>query len=80
LLPSEHPEAGDPTKDLEKRLAALSPEALARLVAIGLGERPDDVEAALRAPLSAPVLIRWAKERRRIPDLYAALSGESTAD
>jgi Effector-associated domain 1 len=64
----------DPLQGLEVALSALAPTALARLVSLGLGERPDDIAAAAREPLSGPVLIRWAQERGRIADLLAAVS------
>lgn len=65
---------GSHDESIETQLSRLTPAELARLVTQGLGELPDDIAAAARRPeLTVEVLIDWARDRRRIAELRAAL-------
>ena len=56
-----------PAGDLEAALSALAPEALTRLVLLGLEEDPEDIAAAARAPLSGSVPVRWRSSAAELP-------------
>jgi Effector-associated domain 1 len=75
--PGRTPSTLTEDEELERALLALSRKELAWLVT-QLGESPEDIAAAAREPLSGAVLIRWARQRKRLPALLAALAARST--
>jgi hypothetical protein len=64
-------EATATAAELITALALLTFSQLKDLIATKLRERPDDIAAWAREPLSADVLVRWAQEKRRLDELRA---------